>query len=281
VLNWRDVTPETIVYENSKHNKHNGLTVPVKWRDPETGNLHPLVIQTPIMSLPFGISDKTLEQYGRKVEASLSFPTYSPHVGEDGQVTPAWDNDEMLAFFEWMSMWDKLNPDAVAENTETFFRKKISRVVVDELYKPNIKPSTQPDKYAPTVRCKVPCSSDGPTADFWAVQQKGNTPVEMSQIRNGSRVIALLKTTGLWFAGKSFGMNFHVIQMVQLASDKFEGCAIAVPPEHLPASVPGFTLSTPPCEEAVTEGNTFDKKRPAEGLTSALPKRQMLVAAAS
>jgi len=232
VLDWKDINEETIVYENAKQNKHNGMTVPVKYKD-KNGTLHPIVVQTPVMSLPFGLSDKVLEQYGRKIEASLSFPGYTPN-GEGEDVVPNWDTEEMQQFYNWMSMWDGLNPDVVAKNSQTFFRKQISDVVVRELYKPNIKPSSQPHKYSPTVRCKVPVASDKPTTDFYNVESKGPVEIDMNRVRTGSRVIALLKTTGLWFAGKSFGMNFHVVQMVQLASDKFEGCAITVPPSLVP-----------------------------------------------
>lgn len=239
VIDWKDITPETIVYEGAKNNKHNGLTVPVKYRDPHTGVLHPIVFQTPVMSLPFGVSDKVLEKYGRKIEASLSFPGYIPPSQDNAD--PSYENAEIREFYEWVSMWDTLNPETVAKNTMAYFKKQISPMVVTELYKCNMKQSTQPDKYAPTVRCKVPCTSDGPTADFWSIEPRGKEKVEMNRIKNGSRVIALLKTTGLWFAGKSFGMNFHVIQMVQLASDKFEGCAIQVPAEHIPP-----VLTTPP-----------------------------------
>ena len=237
VIDWKDIRPETIVYEGAKNNKHNGLTVPVKYRDPRTGALHPIVFQTPVMSLPFGVSDKVLEKYGRKIEASLC-PGYIP---PSDNADPSYESAEMREFHDWVSMWDTLNPETVAKNTMAYFKKQISPMVVTELYKCNMKQSTQPDKYAPTVRCKVPCTSDGPTADFWSIEPSGREKVDMNRVKNGSRVIALLKTTGLWFAGKSFGMNFHVIQMVQLASDKFEGCAIQVPAEHIPPA-----LATPP-----------------------------------
>lgn len=158
----------------------------------------------------------------------------------------------MEEFHKWVKMWDTLNPKNVTANSKEYFRKEISDMVVHELYKQNIKPSSQPDKYAPTFRCKIPVSSDEPTADFYAVDSQGTSPTDMNRIKNGSRVIALLKTTGLWFAGKSFGMNFHVVQMVQLASDKFEGCAIAVPSHLLPAPaapaplIANFDPGTPP-----------------------------------
>jgi len=257
VLSWRDIRRENIVYESSKQNKHNGMTVPVKYKDND-GRLHPMVFQTPTMTLPFGISDKVLEKYGRKVEASLSFPNYCPSVPDDGgDVQPGWSEPEMQEFFEWVSMWDAMNPDTVCKNSQTYFRKQISDVVVQELYKPNIKPSSQPDKYSPTLRCKIPTSNDEPTTDFFAVDSTGTVPSEMSRVKNGSRVICILKTTGLWFAGKSFGMNFHVVQMVQLASDKFEGCAIKIPSELMPAP---FDPGTPP-EEDDSSVHTVKKQR--------------------
>ena len=246
VLDWSKLTEDTIVFESSKQNKHNGISVPVKYKD-ENGRLHPIVIQTPVMSLPFGISDKELEKYGRKIEASLSFPNYAPSIDSDGEVHANWEDEGMSAFFKWFAMWDELNPRIVAERSDSFFKKKISQVVIEELYKPNIKPSSKPDKYSPTVRCKIPVASDQPTADFFALEPSGTVPIDMNRVKNGARVLCLLKTSGLWFAGKSFGMNFHVVQMVQLQSDKFEGCAVKVPPSLYPAPyADGFDPGTPP-----------------------------------
>ena len=44
----------------------------------------------------------------------------------------------------------------------------------------------------------------------------------------GLKVIPLVKTTGLWFAGKSYGMSFQVVQMLIFFRSEFVGCAIDI-----------------------------------------------------
>lgn len=48
----------------------------------------------------------------------------------------------------------------------------------------------------------------------------------------GLKVIPLVKTTGLWFAGKSYGMSFQVIQMLIFFRSEFIGCAIDIDDEN-------------------------------------------------
>lgn len=231
ILAWKDIDRKSIVFEEPRQNSHHGLTVPIKYVDTQ-GNRHPICFQTPIMRLPFGISDRKGE-YGRKIEANFSFHGYAPRVEVDAndglQVTPDFTDKEMAEFYKWIAMWDKINVESAVDNGEIWFKKKISREVVQELYKPNIKPSSQPDKYSPTVRAKIPTAKtegEEPAADFFTIDKDKQ---QLTEITRGSKVIALVKVTGLWFAGKSFGMNYTITQMVTW-NDKFEGCAILLPP---------------------------------------------------
>lgn len=261
VTNWRDVNKETVVFLHPKRNSHHGLSVPIRL-DGSDGHTA-IYVQTPIMRLPFGISDKTGE-YGRKIEANLSFPGYLPTVDDNGNTMPGWDtsSDEgktMSEFFSWSSWWDENNKEqAKAKNQKErkwFGQKQISDVVVDELYKPNVKMSSEPGKYSPTIRVKIATTKgdiangipEEPNAEFYDHEMK---PLKIGDVQKGSRVIALIKITALWFAGKSFGMNFTLVQMVQLSSDRFTGCAISIP----------RNISTKRSTDDYTEDSTDHKK---------------------
>lgn len=227
ILNWADISEDKIVFEEPRQNSHHGLSVPVKYLD-ETGNKTPICFQTPVMRLPFGISDRKGE-YGRKIEANFSFQNYEPIIKDEEDIVPHFADPDMQAFYDWIVMWDKINVDAAVQNSQVWFRKKIGKEIIQELYKPNLKPSSQPDKYSPTVRAKIPTQKtdeEEPTAHFFDSQKNKLT---LSKISRGSKVIALIKVTGLWFAGKSFGMNYSITQLVDLGSDKFDGCAIDIP----------------------------------------------------
>jgi hypothetical protein len=154
-------------------------------------------------------------------------------VNDEEETVHLWDDSdegaEMKAYFEWVSAWDTRNVAAAIENTTKWFRKPISPVVIEELYKNNVKASSDPSKYSPTFRTKIPTTKDAnetPTSEFFGAKKE---VITMNQVVQGSKVIALMKITGLWFAGKSFGMNFTLIQLVQMGSEKFKGCAISIP----------------------------------------------------
>lgn len=234
ILDWRKITDENLVFEEPRQNAHHGLTVGIKWRDPVTGSLHPILHQTPLMRIPFGITDKKGE-YGRKIEVNLSFSNGGYHASatEDNETVHHWDDSdegrEMQDYFKWVSSWDERNVAAAIKNTTKWFRKPISPVVITELYKNNVKLSSDPSKYSPTFRTKIPTTKDvdeSPISEFFGAKKE---IIAMNQVIQGSKVIALMKVTGLWFAGKSFGMNFTLVQLVQMGSEKFKGCAISIP----------------------------------------------------
>jgi hypothetical protein len=244
ILDWRNITDDNLVFEEPRQNAHHGLTVGIKWRDPETGGLHPILHQTPLMRIPFGITDKKGE-YGRKIEVNLSFSNggYHSTMTDEDAIVHHWDDtdegDEMAAYYKWLVAWDDRNIAAAIKNTTKWFRKAISPVVITELYKNNVKPSTDPCKYSPTFRTKIPTTKDAdetPISEFFGANKE---TITMNQVIQGSKVFALMKVTGLWFAGKSFGMNFTLVQMVQMGSEKFKGCAISIPRPLQSIAVPG------------------------------------------
>lgn len=261
IIDWRKINDSNIIFGDPKKNSHHGLTVPIKYQAEKGAPLQPIILQSPVMRAPFGVTDETGE-YGRKVEISLSFPGYAPNINTDARgsvsVEPAWPDDEagndMSAFYNLISGWDGRNERTALERGESWFGKKISDVVIQELMKRNIKPSSEPEKYSPTFRIKVPVTGPKgaqiPSDQFFGA---GGEPIgfeEMARTARGSRVIVLFKATGLWFAGKSFGMNFQMLQVVRIENDKFNGCAISIP-THLRAvsdraPVDDDDLATPP-----------------------------------
>lgn len=264
IIDWKLLNDKTIVYGEPKKNSHHGLTVPLKYKATPSSEPQPIIFQTPVMRAPFGVTDETGE-YGRKIEISMSFPGYSPKISTDARgdvkVQPAWNdgtNDIMSKFYSLISGWDGRNEQTAVKNGKAWFGKDISPVVIQELMKRNIKPSTEPEKYSPTFRVKVPVSGKKgeqvPMEEFYDPAGVRIGFDELSRTVRGSRVIALMKTTGLWFAGKSFGMNFQLIQLVRIQNDKFTGCAINIP-AHI-RSVPADTsdtLKTPPLQIEVDD----------------------------
>ena len=67
---------------------------------------------------------------------------------------------------------------------------------------------------------KDPVTGKYPSVEFEEGEEGGNATWK------GLRVIPLIKTSGLWFAGKSYGMSFQVVQMMIFFRSEFVGCAI-------------------------------------------------------
>lgn len=246
IIDWQEITTDSLVFLDPKSNSHHGMSIPVRHKDPKTGQLRPVLFQTPVLRMPFGHSDKTGD-YGRKIEAAFGFPHYQASSNKDGEFEVGFDSsndkgDITAKFYEWIATWDKLNKEKACENGRQWFKKDISPIVIDELYKPNLRPSSNIEKYSPTFRTKIPtkkedstlpdgtiCTKELPISLVFNAKQK---EIDLTELTPGTQAICLLKTSGLWFAGKSFGMNFSIVQIVKLHSDKFEGCAITIPP-HL------------------------------------------------
>ena len=169
-----------IVFQDSSKTS-NGMTVPAggepQWHFTSKGG------QTPVMSLPFGVATRCWSSMVGRLKRPCHFRLRATSQ-QSGDVTVV-DTPEMSDFHAWFAQWDELNPKIVAAKSKEFFRKQISDLVVQELYKPNIKPSSLPDKYSPTLRCKIPVSSDQPTTDFFNVESTGPVETNMSRIRTG------------------------------------------------------------------------------------------------
>ena len=97
--------------------------------------------------------------------------------------------------------------------------------MVRELYKYMLKESSEPEKYSQLFRTKVPFRYDNFQCKFYDVN--GNE-LKSDSITRGTKVIPLIKTTSMWFAGKGFGLTHQVEQMMVMDEETFDSCAIEV-----------------------------------------------------
>ena len=168
-------------------------------------NKKKLIVQTPEMVAPFGLSKWNNEGKGNdKYSLDLSFK------GKESR--------EILSkFFDGFRALDKKLVEDGLKNCQTWLKKAYkSEDVVEALYTPIIKFAKDKngeinDKYPPTFKMTVPHSG---TQFMCDVYDSNRDAVDLGAIETkSSRVSAIVQCVGIWIAGTKFGCSWKVLQM--------------------------------------------------------------------
>ena len=169
-------------------------------------NGKPLVLQTPKMSAPFGLSKLQFDP--------SADPKYSIEVSFKGRET----KPSIQAFFDLLSSLDKKNLQEGFDNSQNFFKKRFNTVdVVEALYTPSLRFAKDKatgevtDKYPPTFRLNLPYKDGQIKTDVYGTERQKVNVLDMNL--KGSNVVAIIQCTGLWIAGGKFGCSWRVLQM--------------------------------------------------------------------
>lgn len=230
-----------ITFTTPRNNKNNaGKSVYVN-----NVNKLPLRIQTPKMTIPFGIS-KWDASGPVRYNLDLSFNNLDETV---------YDN-----FKEFQEKFVGFATDHSAE----FFKKQMQHEVVQAFYTSAIRPNPFEDnaesKYAPTIRCKLDKNEDG---EFRTEVWDGNNLVngEYQKIKltednyeevlpKGCQVQVILSCSG-WVVNGKFGLMFRAEQIkVFNSNNKLNGFAFDEDNED-ETGTDSFTV-----EDTTTEENT-------------------------
>lgn len=165
-------------------------------------NDKPLVLQTPEMTAPYGMSKWDNEGKGpAKYTLDLSFK------GMDTR-------DLLKKFHKSLQEFDANMITGGLANSEEWFKKKYgSKEVVEALYTYVLRRSKD-DKYPPTFKMTVPI--DSTTGEFRCKAFDKNTkePLDLSKVNlKGAKITSLVQCTGVWIAGGKFGTTWKVVQL--------------------------------------------------------------------
>ena len=199
---------QNVSYEPVKKNALGGNVVYLKYNGSPK-----LVLQTPILAAPFGLSTFTDDKSGQvKYSLDISFRG----MEDDPKVKEF--HDKMLEFD------DALISEGV-KNSKDWFGKKMSKEVVENFYRPLVKPSKDPSKYAPTMKFKILTNRDGSIAVDAYNHQKEKVLIEEALVPGG-KVQGILECNSVWFVNKSmFGVSWRLVQLKIQKSDKIIGCS--------------------------------------------------------
>lgn len=170
-------------------------------------NKAPLILQTPQMSAPFGMSKWDNEgKINTKYTIDLSFKAMV-------------SNPNMSKFYSALEAMDgKLVNDGFENQISWFKGKKYgSKEIVEALYTPLIRHAKDKmtgeitDKYPPTFKLTVPYKDGKFTCEAFDDKRES---IDLSAVElKGSKVTAIIQCMGLWFAGGKFGSTWRIVQM--------------------------------------------------------------------
>lgn len=230
-VNWELIDPAVhfrFAAMPVKGSSHDGHSIPLRIADPESGEEIMFIHQAPELFLPFGIVEKEIND---KVQykATLSFPT----VRFDTQKQDWIGKDMYVKYYKWIESIDDYNRNHVFQHMKTWFpsAKPLKKDVLDEFYFANtwVGDKCLAGEYSPTFSTKLCVRSDAIVTKFYNDAYEECTYQEVSGDKGkGLRVVPLIRATGIWFAGKNFGMSYQVIQMLFFRRNQFVGCAIDI-----------------------------------------------------
>lgn len=218
-----------IAYGQPKVNDNGGKSIYISL------NKSPILLQTPEMYAPFGMSkwenDKGLPKY----TLDLSF--------KDMESKPM-----IRAFYDRMNELDeKLILDAVENSFDWMKKKNVSHDVMSALYTKQVKHPIDKatgeitNKYPATFKLNLPFRDGEFKCDVF--DSKTKSLVNLTEIETkGSRVTAIIQCLGIWVAAGKFGCTWKVVQMKVMP----------------PRGISGYAFKDVPSEAGVTETDEED-----------------------
>lgn len=171
-------------------------------------NKGPLIIQTPNMVTPFGLS-----KYQHDTEVSKSeIEKWTLQLSlRDIETNPAMSN-----FYKFLKDLDSSVLTECTTNSKLWFKKQYTEDILRELCSPLIiypkdkNTGEITDKYAPMFRLSVPMIGGQIACDCYDTNKN---KIDLATVEKGSKVRAIIQCSGIWFIGSKFGLSWKVIQL--------------------------------------------------------------------
>lgn len=213
---YSDINIAELQYRVSKQNQSGGKTVGVYTVANSTDYKDRLSFQmsedqnTNLQCAVYGVSMPLPGQEDKRRSLELSI-----------------ESESLITFLKAL---DERNIEAAVENSVEWFKKPLDRNTVENMYTPLVRTPTS-DKadmgYKPTVRTKIKIAEQY-NSNIWIVIAKDGNDMTCERgvhqdIGKGSKCMAIVETSGLWFASKQFGMSLAVNDIMIWPSEKKDG----------------------------------------------------------
>lgn len=178
-----------------------------------------LTIQTPVLSLPYGIG----EPYDAKEAAKNGTPI--PDKDKKYDLTVSFrgldENPKVKCFHDKLKELEtKIIDDAFA-NRLSWFKDDFdgNKSFVSKLFTPIIKIDKDPNtgkpvgKYPPTFKAKLPYDNKSSSFSFDSYNMENDEVDFQSIMKNlkGAKAQLIVQLTGIWFAGGKYGCSWKVV----------------------------------------------------------------------
>ena len=177
------------------------------------GDARSLVMQTPSLPSPFGLS----------VFDKAGPPKYSVDLAMRGY---QGDNVKVKAFHDALHSLDEFMIDQGVKNSKLWFKADMKRDVVTAFYTPCVRFGKDKEgnqtSYPPNIKVQMKRNRDNSDFEcqFYDLKSKGDPhaqalkgiPIEEMLVKK-VEVTALIQCTGVWFAGGKFGVSWKAVQM--------------------------------------------------------------------
>jgi len=177
-----------------------------------------LILQTPKMRMPYDMNefkqDNAPADADSKFSINLSFNNM--------------DSDEKIkTFFDKLTELDNKLMSLGVKNSPKWFKSKHKKEVIKALYSPIIRyykdkeTGEISDKYPPTIKLKIPRRNKEFSCQVFNDDRESVNLTDV--VGKGSLVQALIKGTGIWFAGGKYGVSWRIEQMKVSPSKNLQG----------------------------------------------------------
>ena len=201
VLIPREFAPASLAFSTLEKNRQGGKQVFVS----SAGSKSRIVLQTPVMALPFGVTPY-------QDAASGTIQSWSLDVSFRGHETDPGIAD-MLALMRGLD--DKI-VDVATERSVEWFGKAMSREIVSEFTRKLVKDPANP-QYAPTMKIKIPCVNGQETTKFY---DENRQLVPLEYVTKGSSVRVIMELSPVWFLNKNLGVTWKALQVAVVSKPR-------------------------------------------------------------
>jgi|TARA_Y100000289_G_C3904097_1_gene140892 hypothetical protein len=162
------------------------------------------------MYMPFGVSGFTPEVGPTKYSLDFAMKGYDE------------DDNYVKKFYETMREFEERIIDAVEEQSEHIFKRKVSKDELKGMFFSNIKES--PDR-EPKFRVKVDVNMDGKIKPH--VYDEAKNPIGNVDCKNGlysrNSGTAIVEINSVYFLNKKFGVTYKLYQLVTYEPQTLKG----------------------------------------------------------
>lgn len=187
-------SPTGIRFGAPDRNRNGGKFVPLL---DASGAKKRITIQTPTLSMPFGVS-----AYREKPEAEVQ--SYSIDVSFRNV-----DTDPRLAeFLDKMRQVDAHMLASSVSASKEWFGKQKSKDTLEDNYRKLVKDHPE-NKYPPIMKIKIPIQNGQVACSFF---DETRQPVPVDYLVKGTTVKLILEMDRVWFVNNTFGVTWRALQ---------------------------------------------------------------------